>query len=262
MKNRINPLTFSALAGFACCLAAGSASAAVQAYYSFDTNYSLTAGSYAGTLSETEIGGATVGITTTAGEHVFGGGAASFSSTISNEAYLGLSSAINFGATDAWSISFWVRRTDGSDVRQGMVAGDTSNSTDFLWASDNSTQVQGMRFRNSSNGNANFGGHRDDGNYHHWVVISDGAGTISAYRDNVAQTDVSASGKFNINAIGHAYNATTFSMNGQIDELYIFDEAIDAATVDSLFTANAIPEPSTTALLGLCGFALLLRRRR
>ena len=38
--------------------------------------------------------------------------------------------------------------------------------------------------------NADFGSYPDDGQFHHWVVISDGAGTISAYRDNVPQTDV------------------------------------------------------------------------
>jgi hypothetical protein len=238
-------------------------SAALVAHYSFDSDYSLTGGSYSGSLSETESGGATVGISTTTGEYKFGGGAASFSSTISNAAYLGLTvgNPIEFTVSEAWSISFWVRRSAGSDIRQGMIAGDTSNTTDFLWAADNSAQVQGMRFRNTSNGNANFGGHPDDGNFHHWVVISDGASTISAYRDNVAQTDVSTGGNFTINAIGHAYNATTFSMNGQIDELYIFNEAIDATTVGNLFNTNTIPEPATFALLALGGMAALRRRR-
>ena len=237
-------------------------SAALLAHYSFDSDYSLTGGSYAGTLSETESGGATVGITTTAGEHVFGGGAATFSSTVGDQAYLGMSIPLNFTATEAWSVSLWVRRSAGSDVRQGMVAGDISNTTDFLWAADNPTQVQGMRFRSSGNTNANFGGHPDDGNFHHWVVISDGSGTVSAYRDNVAQTDVSSSAAFAMNTIGHAYNATTFSMNGQIDELYIFGEAIDATTVDSLFNANAIPEPSSAMMVMALGGLSFLRRRR
>ena len=237
------------------------ASAALLAHYSFDSDYSLTGGSYAGSLSETETGGATVAITSTTGQYKFGGGAANFTSTTSNEAYLGMSVPIGFGASDAWSISFWVRRTAGSDIRQGMVTGDRSNTNDFLWASDNSTQVQGMRYRSTANTNANFGGHADDGNYHHWVIIHNGSGSISAYRDNVAQTSGTAAGSFNINTIGHAYNETTFSMNGQIDELYIFNQAIDSTTVSSLFTSNTIPEPSVMMIMALGGLAVLRRHR-
>lgn len=239
----------------------GTAQAGLVAHYSFDSDYSLTAGSYAGTLSESESGGATVGISSAAADVKFGGGAASYSSGTGNAAFLALSADIEFAANEAWSAAFWVRRAAGSDQRQGMVAGDTSNSTDFLWASDNPSQVQGMRFRNSSNQTADFGGFADDGNYHHWVVISDGAGTISVYRDNVALTPQAHAGNFSINAIGHAYNQNTFSMNGQIDEFYLFDEAIDSGVVDSLFSNNAVPEPTSFALLGLGGLCVLRRRR-
>ncbi len=162
--------------------------AALLAHYSFDSDDSLTDGNYAGTLSETELSGAAVAITSTTGQYKFGGGAANFTSTISNEAYLGLTVPIQFAVDDAWSISFWVRRTAGSDVRQGMVLGDRSDTNDFLWASDNSSQVQGMRYRSSANTNANFGGHPDDGNFHHWVVIHNGSGGMQAGRARVMNT--------------------------------------------------------------------------
>lgn len=235
--------------------------AALIAHYPFDSDFTDASGG-GNDLTAVTAGGATVVINSTAGNSVFGNGAADFTSDTGNEARLDLDSTINFGSADAWSASFWVRRRAGSDQRQGMVAGDTGNTTDFFWASDNPSQVQGMRFRSSANTNANFGGFPDDGNFHHWVVISNGAGTISAYRDNVAQPDVTGTdGSFNITAVGQAYNSAVFSMNGQIDELYIFDEAIDAATVDSLFSSNVVPEPSTTLLLGFIGMALIRRRR-
>ncbi|MDB4373964.1 PEP-CTERM sorting domain-containing protein [Akkermansiaceae bacterium] len=48
-------------------------------------------------------------------------------------------------------------------------------------------------------------------------------------------------------------------MNGQIDELYIYDEAIDSARVNELFTG--VPVPSSLGLLGLASVMLLRRRR-
>ena len=106
-----------------------------------------------------------------------------------------------------------------------------------------------------------FGGFVDDGQFHHWVVISDGSGMIEAYRDNVAQTPVAIANTFNITSVGHAFNNTIHSTNGQIDELYVFDEAIGADVVNSLFTNNVVPEPSSALLVGLGGLALMRRRR-
>lgn len=234
--------------------------AALVAYYSFDEDFTDGSGNN-NHLSAVESGGATVAISDTASEFVFGGGAADFNSTTGNQAYLTLTTAINFGAADPWSVSFWVRRRADSDNRQGMVLGEVGSGTNFFWASDNSAQVQGMRFRSDANTNANFDVGADDGEFHHWVLTSDGAGTISAYWDSEKQDDVSTTGSINITSIGHAFNQTIHSMNGQIDELYIFDEAIDQATVNSLFTSNVIPEPGSIVLLGLGGL-LFLRRKR
>ncbi len=61
-----------------------------------------------------------------------------------------------------------------------MVLGDTGNVTDFIWATNSATQVLGLRFRNGSSVNADFGFYPEDGEFHHWVVTSDGAGNISA----------------------------------------------------------------------------------
>ncbi len=60
------------LASLALILLVSRADAGLRAYYSFDSDYSLTGGTYCGTLSETEIGGATVAITSTTGEYKFG----------------------------------------------------------------------------------------------------------------------------------------------------------------------------------------------
>ena len=240
-------------------MSAASASAGVVAYYSFDTDYSDGAGT--NHLTEVEVGGATAGVSIAAA--VFGARGLDIASTTGNEAYLDLASPITFGGSDAWSVSFWARRGSNSDNRQGMVLGDTSNTTDFIWLSNNPSQVRGVRFRNSNNVTSDYGVYEPDGDdfeYHHYAVIADGAGNVTVYYDGANAGTLSASGAFSITSVGAAYSATTHTLNGQMDELYIFDEAIDAATVNSLYTSN-IPEPATLTLLALGGMGLLRRRK-
>jgi hypothetical protein len=123
-----------------------------------------------------------------------------------------------------------------------------------------------MRFRNSSgtsynNGTAGDNAFPDDGGWHHWALSADGAGSLTVYRDNVSLGTVSAVTTFNATHVGQAFTSNAQSMNGQIDELYIFNEAIDSTTVGNLFTSNTIPEPGSLLLLGLGGLAALRRRR-
>lgn len=241
-----------------------SAQAAVVAHYSFDTDYSLTSGSYAGTLSEVENGTSTVAAGSAT--NVFGDGAAAFSSDGSGSAYLDMSTALNFAANDPWSVSFWVNFI-GADVRAGMILGDRTDTTNFIWRTNNTSQVPdgGIRYRSDTSANAEFSVNPalQTNVWEHWVIIHDGAGSMTAYQDNNAKPAEATTGLFqNINTIGHAYTSSALSLNGFLDELYIFDEAIDPATVNSLFTSNAVPEPSTLALIGLIGMGLFMRRRR
>ena len=238
-----------------------SASAGVIAHYSFDSDYTDSSAS-GNDLTKVENGGGAASITST--DVKFGVGALDVVSTTGNEAYLNLASPIAMGASDAWSVAFWARRSPGSDDRQGMVLGDTSNSTDFIWLSNNSRQVRGLRFRNSDNVTSDFGVFEPDGDdfaYHHYAVTADGAGSITVYYDGADAGTKSASGAFSITSVAAAYNATTHTLNGQMDELYVFDEAIDAAAVDSLYSSNVVPEPATMGLFALGGLAILRRRR-
>ena len=120
-----------------------------------------------------------------------------------------------------------------------MVIGNLSAS-DFIWLSDGGGGVSGMRFRNSSsasynNGAAGNNAFPDDGEWHHWALAADGAGSLTVYRDNVSLGTVSAVTTFNATHVGQAFNSDAQSMNGQIDELYIFGQALDAAEIGNLY---------------------------
>lgn len=68
-------------------------------------------------------------------------------------------------------------------------------------------------------------------------------------------------------AIGnYATGGTTYDFIGGIDDVQVYGEALSASDVSALFAnpglnLTTIPEPSSTALLGLGGLALILRRR-
>ncbi|MFT5412848.1 MAG: hypothetical protein ACI9NC_005600, partial [Verrucomicrobiales bacterium] len=215
------------------------------AHYPFDSDFTDASGND----NHLNIATGSPSITSAAGERAFGSGAVDIDSTTSTEEYLNLTSPITFGSSDAWSVLFWVRRRPGTDFRSGMLIGNPSNNTDFIWTPDNASQVQGIRLRSSANTNANFGGFPDDGGFHHWAIIADGAGNVTSYRDNVAQSSVAMTTSFSITSVGQAFNSTTQSMDGQIDELYIYDEAITTSKVEELFLRNDLTEPAAGLIL-------------
>jgi len=67
-----------------------------------------------------------------------------------------------------------------------------------------------------------------------------------------------------IGSIGHL--ATERPFVGSIDDVAIFDTALTGTQLDSIrvngIATQAVPEPSSAALLGLGGLALILRRRK
>ena len=234
------------------------AGAALVAYYSFDDEF--TDGS--GNNNHLSVAAGTPLITKVDGEHRFGGGALDVASTTLDQAYLNLATPLSFGAGDAWSVAFWARHRPGNDGRTGMIVGDLTSSN-FIWIPRDGA-VDGLRFRNSSAVNADYdtppAGVEPAGEYHHFAVIADGLGSVELFYDNASLGTRSLATSFTITSVAQAFNQTTQSMNGQIDELYIFDEAISADAVNALYTG--IPEPSVGGIASLGGLILLMRRRR
>ncbi|MFN3168053.1 MAG: LamG-like jellyroll fold domain-containing protein [Phycisphaeraceae bacterium] len=251
MTNHPTNLTFCA-AALSLSLV-GVANAGVVAHWSFDADFTDSSAS----SNDLSVGSGTPTITTAAGESKFGGGAVDLDY---DGDWLTTASTISFGPADPWSVSFWGKKDAGVDARSGMVVG-TSATNNFIWTPDNSNVVQGLRFRPGGGGSFDYGGFADDAQYHHWVVVADGTGTIRVYRDNVDLGTLVAPTDFSIDSVGSGLASTTNNYGGQLDEIYIFDQAIDAQTVASLFTSNVVPEPGSLALIGLGG-VLALRRRR
>ena len=241
-------------------LLAQSASAALLAHYSFDSNFNSSVGTNHLTGSS-----GTPNITTTTGQHVFGGGALNLDQSGTQE-HLAFTATIDFTGATPWSMTWWGQRSTSSLASQGMIAGTIADSNNFVWTPNNPAvnSVEGLRLRGPNTTGTNqvdYDNIVDDNAFHHWAVVYDGSGSVTVWRDNVNLGTKSFSGDVLMTHVGAGTTSINNSFFGQIDELYIFDEAIGSATVASLFNNNVVPEPGAVSLLCLGGM-LLVRRRR
>lgn len=109
----------------------------------------------------------------------------------------------------------------------------------------------------------NSAGEIDFSAWNHIALTLDSANNQSILYLNGVQTATStwAAGEtFNILQLGSQFGAgVRASPNASIDEVKIYDETLDSAAIANL---SAVPEPSSTVLIGIGGIALILRRRK
>ncbi len=216
--------------------------AGVWAHYSFDTDFTDSSGNGRhGTLVEEAPPGSS-GIVTITGAHVFGGGAMNF---VPARDYIDIPKQV-FGSGAPYTIAFWARKTPGDTGDPGdwdMVIGDRSATNHFIALGDTNGPT-GLRWRgaltagNTSNRQADFAVSKDY-EWHHYAIVASGT-TISLYLDGeFFQTATGRQTGFQFDSIGEAYTPDrAFSFHGQIDELWIFDEALNAAAIASLHETN------------------------
>lgn len=113
-----------------------------------------------------------------------------------------------------------------------------------------------------------------DNSWHHIAVVLDDFDTnmttdvneAKLYVDGV-EVDSYTSQSFTVNTVTGGINTTIGNssinyaangFNGAVDDLRVYDTALSANEIAAL----AVPEPGSTALLGLTGLAFLLRRKR
>jgi len=249
------------LSGLAAVLSLAPLHAAVFAHYSFDSDYTDSSGNNRhGTLTDAGTLGNS-GITTTVGSYAFGGGGLNLSA---DRDYVDLGATSSFSSGNPYTFTFWARQTmgdTGNAADWDMVIGDRSSSNFFIALND--VTGAGLRWRGAgtvAERQADFTFTRDY-DWHHYAIVASGT-TITLYMDGaVVGTDTGNLTGFQWNTIGEAYpNTNDFDFNGQIDEVWIFNEALDAPAISSLRQLNTVPEPSAL-LLSAAGLGLALRRR-
>lgn len=241
-------------------LMVGTARSDILAHWSFDNGFT---DSSVNANDLTAAGGSDPAITTNPGDWKFGGGAVE----LDGNDWLSMTSTLSFLASDTWSVTFWGKRDANAAAQDGMIIGLEGSSQDFIWTPDNSAVVRGLRFRNNSGTDSDFDGFPDDAEFHHWAVVADGTGSLEAFRDGVSLGTRNPAGGtvFTANAVGQAFNQAGQIYFGQLDELYVFNEALSPDVVNNLYVSNStVPEPTTAAtfLLGLVFLRRRLARKR
>lgn len=228
------------------------AHAGVYAHYSFDSDLSdSSANRRHGTLVDVGTAGNS-GITSAAGNFRFGGGAMNFSAD-RDQITIPLQS---FASGRPYTIAFWAKKEPGDTgdlALWDMVIGQRGSTNFFICLGDTANAGAGLRWRSggtTADRQADFAVPKDHVWHHHAIVVS--GDTITLYLDG--QPFGSSGGKktgFAFDTIGDAYDSSRdFAMHGQLDEFWVFDEALDAAAVGRLHLENdpAIPQATATRL--------------
>ena len=207
----------------------------VYAHYSFNVNYDDASGNgHDGTLTDVGTIGNS-GITTTPGDFKFGGGALTLSS---DRDYVDVPSK-TFGSGSPYTIAFWAQKAE-TTRDWNMVIGRRGDGVFFIAPNKGGY----ARWRGADSGRQNdFNPIPNDMLWHHYVFTATSGGVLSLYLDGEFVEQSSELTGFIIDTIGEAYLAAGgFDFEGQLDEVWILDEALDADNVRHLYTFNALPE--------------------
>ncbi|OYV04764.1 MAG: hypothetical protein CFE26_15150, partial [Verrucomicrobiales bacterium VVV1] len=221
------------------------APATLRAYYPFNSDF--TDGS--GNNNHLTGSSGTPNITTTSGEFAVGAGALNLDQSGTQE-HLAFTTPIAFDGATPWSMAWWGKRSVASGAAQGMIAGTITDSNNFVWTPNNPAvgSVEGLRLRNSTGTSTDYDGIVDDNSYHHWAVVYNGLGSVEVWRDNVNLGSKAFPGNITMTHAGAGTASQTNSFFGQIDELYVYNGAIDAAKVGELFAARVVDNTAPTLL--------------
>lgn len=247
------------LTAAAAVLGASSVSAAMVANFTFDDDTNL--GANTGTVATSW--NSFTGVNQTAG--LFGTGSGSFISGASGA----WDSSFAVGANlSSFSISMHVKTPVGGTSWKDFVSIGIGNQVFVLeqtgalgLANYNIGDVGGDAGTTGSSNAVNI----TDNAWHH-IGLTVGGNVATLYVDgaNVSSGAYTGSGLITSFQLASRFGEGARSITTEIDDVAIFDTTLSNSEMSFLSNnaAAAVPEPSSAALLGLGGIALILRRRK
>ena len=229
------------------------------AHWSFDADYTEDTGTRNGTLVDTN---GNSGLDTTVKQ--FGVGSLHLSNDQSD--YVDIPNSITLRHdTNGYSISFWAKKH--SNNNNSMALGNRLVGPSYIWLHKQNNII--FRTGTDTHNTTSKYALTSDTGWHHIVIVNDGtqSNNMTFYVDNMFATLAYGGGThtadFIVNTIGDAWHETTrWAYHGHIDEVWIFDHAIEQNIVDTLFESNSIPEPSCIGLLTIGGIIAITWRHR
>ena len=186
-----------------------------------------------------------------------------------NTASSGSNYAGNYGAdfsgfaTDNFAVELWVRTSDvtiqgnGGDIAEIFRMGTGNQSLEFYLRGEGDWQA-GYK-------NVAFIGGASAAVANEWVnlAVIRNSGTSAFYVDGVQIGSTTSVAPINNANAGHLSigSGASNTFTGDIDNIRMFTFEAGDDPVAAL-TVSAVPEPSSSALLGLGGVALIMRRRK
>lgn len=187
----------------------------------------------------------------------------------------GSSGAADFGDINAldglstMTITAWIRMDSAGQNGAGRIVNKRSSNNFELYYHSSDSELE---FVANTTPVANGGGSIGFGDWTFIAMTYDGSDATFYTGDgttlSAGDVDPTANGSLGSNSLSllignHSGGARTF--DGLIDNMRIYDSVEGAASLTSIMQFNdapIIPEPSSTAFLGLGGLALVLRRKR
>lgn len=163
-----------------------------------------------------------------------------------------LSSVVSFADGQPWTVALWINRR-GSDVNNPAIISPIGyNIKDKDTSGANREQIRLRRnfdksltwvgtSGNTVNGSVNSGVLPVDA-WIHIAVVTDGS-SVTLYRDGVElalQTSAVTDTSWRINSIGKGKRSGGQSQGADLDEVWVFDEALSAEQVAALMEFNVI----------------------
>lgn len=161
----------------------------------------------------------------------------------------------DFDLTGNWTISFWAKCAVETPVGAGdsIVLGNAGDSNNYVYL------INGNRVRFKADDGTKINWAADTDFYDKWrmVTLVAGSGTIELFLDGVSQGPQAVDPKFKFYNIGAGHTTASYSFNGAIDEVMLYDRTLSKPEVEQLYQVYQNPtDLHTDGVIDLQDFAV------